>query len=205
VAGAVTEQGGQGSVSASYTFSQADVYAVTLQVTDKDGGIGKATTMGGLPAYVVVYDPSAGYVTGHGWIDSPAGAYRADPSLAGKATFGFVSKYEQGASTPTGHTKFEFRAGGLSFHSDAYQWLVVSGAKAQYKGTGTIDGVAGYSFLLTATDGQVTGGGGVDQFRIKIWDTITGAIVYDNNYGGSDDIASTNPQVIGGGNIVIHK
>jgi hypothetical protein len=205
VAGAVTEQGGQGSVSASYTFSQAGVYTVTLQVTDKDSGIGEATTIDGLPAYVVVYDPSAGYVTGHGWIDSPAGAYRADPSLAGKATFGFVSKYEQGASTPTGHTKFEFRAGGFSFHSDAYQWLVVSGAKAQYKGTGTINGVAGYSFLLTATDGQVTGRGGVDQFRIKIWHTITGAIVYDNNYGGSDDIASANPQVIGGGNIVIHK
>ena len=41
----------------------------------------------------VVYDPSAGFVTGGGWIDSPEGAYIPDPSLTGKANFGFVSKY----------------------------------------------------------------------------------------------------------------
>ena len=59
---------------------------VEATVTDKDGGEGKDTVM------VVVYDPSAGFVTGGGWIDSPAGAYTADPSLTGKANFGFVSK-----------------------------------------------------------------------------------------------------------------
>jgi hypothetical protein len=52
---------------------------------------------------------------------------------------------------------------------------VVSGAKAQYKGTGTVNGQPGYGFLLTATDGQLQGGGGVDKFRIKIWDQGTGS------------------------------
>ena len=28
----------------------------------------------------------------------------------------------------------------MNFHSTAYTWLVVSGYKAQYKGTGTING-----------------------------------------------------------------
>jgi len=31
--------------------------------------------------------PSAGFVTGSGWINSPAGAYVSDPSLTGRATF----------------------------------------------------------------------------------------------------------------------
>ena len=45
----------------------------------------------------------------------------------------------------------------------------MAGAKAQFKGTGTINGAGGYGFLLTVTDGQLTGGGGTDKFRIKIW------------------------------------
>ena len=154
---------------------------------------------------VIVYDPNGGFVTGGGWIDSPAGAYSPDPSLAGKANFGFVSKYQKGANAPTGETEFQFKAGDLNFHSTTYQWLVVAGAKAQYKGEGTINGVAGYSFLLTATDGQIAGGGGVDKFRIKIWNTLTGDVVYDNNFGGSDDMDLANPQALGGGSIVIHK
>ena len=43
-----------------------------------------------------------GFVTGGGWIDSRPGAYRPEPELYGKATFGFVSKYKKGATTPTG-------------------------------------------------------------------------------------------------------
>ena len=58
----------------------------------------------------------------------------------------------------------------VNFHSESYQWLVVAGARAQYKGAGTFNGVPGYGFLLTAVDGQVNGGGGMDKFRIKIWD-----------------------------------
>ena len=61
---------------------------------------------------VVVYDPSAGFVTGGGWIDSPAGAYKANESLSGKATFGLVSKYKKGANVPTGNMEFHFKAAG---------------------------------------------------------------------------------------------
>jgi hypothetical protein len=80
--------------------------------------------------------------------------------------------------------------------------LVVSGPKAQYKGTGTVNGAGSYGFLLTATDGQRPGGGGLDRFRIKVWDVGSGMIVYDN-VGGPDDIDVANPQVIGGGSVVI--
>jgi hypothetical protein len=41
--------------------------------------------------------------------------------------------------------------------------LVIAGARAQYKGLGTVNGSGNYGFLLTAIDGQVNGGGGVDK------------------------------------------
>lgn len=202
--GAVTESSGSGTVSATYTFAAAGVYQVELDVTDDDGGLGSATRVSGNDAYIVVYDPGAGFVTGGGWINSPAGAYRADMSLAGRANFGFVSRYQKGANVPSGETEFNFQVAGLKFHSDAYQWLVVAGAKAQYKGTGSVNGASGYGFLLTATDGDISGGGGIDKFRIKIWNVASGNVVYDNVVG-SDDIDTANPQAIGGGSIVIHS
>lgn len=192
-AGSVTE----GAVSATHTYAAAGVYTVTLTVADDDGGSASSEYR-----YVVVYDPEGGFVTGGGWIASPAGAFASDPSLEGKATFGFVSKYQKGATLPTGQTQFEFRAAGLDFHSSAYEWLVIAGARAQYKGTGTINGAGEYGFLLTAIDGQVNGGGGIDRFRIRIWDRVTGASVYDNQVGASDDAAPTT--ALGGGSITIH-
>src|SRR5207302_434908 len=102
-------------ISKTYTFNTPGVYLVKLAVTDDDGGTEMAHTVGGLTAandnleaMVVVYDPAAGFVTGGGWINSPAGAYTLDPSLVGKANFGFVSQYKKGATVPTGETEFQF-------------------------------------------------------------------------------------------------
>ena len=106
---------------------------------------------------------------------------------------------------PTGQTEFQFQTASFNFHSTDYQWLVISGAKAQYKGTGTVNGTSGYSFKLTATDGEISGGGGVDKFRIHITNTATGGTVYDNVPGAADDITHTNPEAIAGGDIVIHS
>jgi hypothetical protein len=180
------------------------VYLVTLTVTDDCGQTGTTNQLGGFDALVVVYDPDAGFVTGGGWINSPSGAYVPNPSLIGKANFGFVSKYQKGANVPDGQTEFQFKVANLNFHSTIYEWLVVAGAKAQYKGSGIINGAGNYGFILTAIDGQISGGGGVDKFRIKIWDKNNGdAIVYDNQMTSAD---SDNPTTtLGGGGIVIHK
>jgi hypothetical protein len=198
-AGAVTESGGSGSVGGSHAYTAAGVYTVRLTVTDDDGGAGSAEFR-----YVVAYDPSAGFVTGGGWIDSPAGAYAANPSLSGKANFGFESRYQNGSGVPTGNTEFQFKVGNFTFKSTALDWLVVSGAKARYRGTGTVNGVGSYGFELTAWDGQVNGGGGVDRFRIKIWDQNQGnGVVYDNMMGADDGADPTT--AVGGGSVVIHK
>jgi streptogramin lyase len=186
--------------SAGKAFPSAGVYTVAIIVSDDGGGVSAPTTL-----MVVVYDPSAGFVTGGGSIDSPIGAYRSDPTLTGKATFGFVAKYQKGATVPVGQTEFRFQAGGFNFHSTSYQWFVVAGAKAQFKGVGTVNGQGEYAFLLTATDGQVAGGGGVDKLRIKVWEKASGTVVYDNAPSLSDDIDAVDPQAISRGSIVIHQ
>jgi hypothetical protein len=83
--------------------------------------------------------------------------------------------------------------------------LVVSGHKAQYRGTGKVNGVSGYKFVLTAYDGQITGGGGVDKFRLKITRVSDGVVVYDTKMGTSEDMDEADPLAIAGGSIVIHK
>lgn len=200
--GTVNETNGSGTVTGSHTYSTPGVYTVKLTVTDDDGDSGHSIFQ-----YIVVYDPDGGFVTGGGWIDSPPGACCEDPTLTGKANFGFISKYRKGASTPTGNTEFQFHAADLNFHSDSYEWLVVSGAKAKYKGEGTLNGVDGYKFMLTAIDADINENDafGIDRFRIKIWtEDQSGVenIVYDNALGSDDDMTTTE---IGGGSITIHE
>ena len=70
---------------------------------------------------MVIYDPEGGFATGGGWINSPAGAYVPNPPASGKANFGFVSKYQKGATVPTGKPEFEFKAEGMNFKSTDYE------------------------------------------------------------------------------------
>jgi hypothetical protein len=74
------------------TFSASGLYPVTATATDASGNAASCTSQ------VPVYDPAAGFVTGGGWITSPAGAYKRDLTATGKASYGFVSKYEKGAT-----------------------------------------------------------------------------------------------------------
>jgi hypothetical protein len=193
--GTVTETNGSGSVTGTHSYAATGIYTVTLTVTDDEGD----SDTEAFPQYIVVYDPSAGFVTGGGWINSQAGAYRLDQTLTGKANFGFVSKYQKGANTPTGNTEFQFHAGSLNFSSTVYEWLVVQGqTKATYKGSGTVNGASGYGFLLSVIDNGSSG----DRFRMKIWNKTTGGVVYDNQYGADDEASAA--QYTAGGSIVIH-
>ena len=160
------------------------------------GGLYNPDGTGNKVSDYVDYEPwigQGGMVTGGGWIMSPTGAYTPDISLSGKATFGFVSMYKKGAAVPTGNTQFNFQVADLNFHSNDYDWLVIAGKKAMYKGTGTINGAGDYGFILSAIDDDT------DKFRIKIQDKATNTVIYDNKVDGEN---GTN---IAGGRIVIHK
>ncbi len=177
------------------------VYTLVVSAKDAAGNEAEETV------FFVGYDPTGGFVTGGGWIDSPSGAYTPDDpeddDLTGKANFGFISKYKKGASVPTGQTEFVFQAGDLNFHSSSYDWLVVAGAKAMFKGVGTINGAGDYGFMLSAVDAALTPSTSEDRFRIKIWDKNAGDIVVYDNQMGDDDNADVTT-AIGGGSIVIH-
>jgi PKD repeat protein len=196
--GTVTEILGSGSVTNTHTYASAGVYPVTLTVTDKDGAVTSASV-----EYVVVYDPREGFVIGRGWLNSPVGSLVSQPSLSGRVNFGFISRYRRRADVPKGETHFRFHVGKFKFESRQYEWLIVDGGLAQYKGTGKVNGTGGYTFLLTAADGQ-TVGDRVDRMRLKVWHTATGAVVYDNMMGLPTNPAPSNVQAIGGGCIVVH-
>jgi VCBS repeat-containing protein len=190
--------GGSGfarSASAAVPGLPVGVYNLCVKGTDAAGN----TTAVGECVLVAVYDASGGFVTGGGWITSPAGAYLPTPALTGKATFGFVAKYKKGQQAPDGNTEFQFQTAGLSFKSTSYDWLVVAGSKAQYKGVGTVNGAAGYSFMLTAIDGD-DASRKPDKFRMKI--TGPDGLVYDNQLNAPD--TSDPATVLDGGSIVVH-
>ena len=185
---AITDSNGVARCDITYLGLEVGVYEVYATA---------ACDLTSATEYLAVYDPFAGFVTGGGWINSPAGASADYPDAVGKATFGFVSKYKKGAAVPTGNTEFQFKAGDLNFHSDSYDWLVIAGDKAKYKGTGTINGTGDYGFMLTATDSNP------DLFRIKIQDKIDDKVIYDNKMD-SDDTGYDGTE-LGGGQIIVHK
>ena len=194
-AGGVTEANGSGTVTGSHSYAADGVYTVTLTVTNNLGGSAQSVFQ-----YVVVYNPSAGFVTGGGWITSLAGAYAANSALTGQANFGFNARYHSGDTVPTGSTQFQFPAANLTFQSASYDWLVITANQAQYQGSGTINGTGNYGFLVTAQD---NGGRPADLFRLKIWDkSNNNAVVYDTQPGAPTTAAPTTP--LGGGRIQVH-
>jgi hypothetical protein len=193
--GNISESGGSGTVTGSHSYTTDGVYTVTLTVTNNGGGSGQSVFQ-----YVVIYNPSAGFVTGSGSITSPAGALAANPTLTGPATFGLNAKYKSGATVPMGNTDFQFPAANLTFQSTGYDWLVINTNQAQYQGSGTINGSGNYGFLVTALD---NGGHGSDKVRFKIWDkNNNNAVVYDTQPGAATNAAPTTP--LNTGRIQVH-
>lgn len=196
-AGTLAPEGVGFSVSGDHAYTAPGIYTVVLLVTD-GGGLTATETY----HYVVSYDSGAGFVTGGGWFVSPAGAYAPDSALADRATFGVVARYQQGATVPSGSARFQLHGTDLSFRSSSYDWLVITGARAQVKGEGTLNDGGSYGFLLTAIDGRLIDDGAADRFRITIWDLASGNVVYDNQRGAGD--AADAATELMGGSIVIH-
>ncbi|HYC94029.1 MAG TPA: DNA/RNA non-specific endonuclease [Thermoanaerobaculia bacterium] len=159
-----------GVCSATRTYTAAGIYTVGILLADDDG----ATAASAFQSAIVT-DANAGSVTGGGWIDTQAG----------KGTLAVSAKYQKDGSI-NGNVKFD--VAGSGFTASTYEWLVVSGTTATVKGTGTVDGVAGYAYLVTVNDANP------DTFGIRIWNPATNAVLFD----------TTTPQPLGGGSLTIH-
>lgn len=198
VAGAVS---GGSCAGPPHVYLDEGEYPVVVAVRDDAGEIGSGATI----HVVEGAEPTRAFLTGGGWVASAAGSCTltsACESAGGKASFGLVARYHKGAATPSGETTVSFPAARLTFRSSSYDWLVVRGATARYKGTGTINRAGTYGFLVTVFDGGVVGLRHGDGFRIKIWDRLSGRVVYDSERGSPD---AAPPAKLGGGSIVLHK
>ncbi len=142
---------------------------------------------------LAIYDPNGPFVTGNGWIRSDSG----------KVEFEFNAKYHKDSTVPSGDTNVDLQAADMHFRSTSYEWLVVSGSRAQIKGSGKINGKGDYGILLTAIDGKISDEDRMDRVRLKIWNKADGVIIYDNVPAASD-IESTGTK-LGGGYITIDR
>ena len=195
--GTVTTTGvippGAGVCQAVHTYATAGVYGVTVTVTDDD-------TLRAEAAFdSVIVSTRIGTISGGGTVQSPAGAFVGSP--AGTANITLSVRYASGAAVPSGVTSFTFTTARLSFSASTYQWMVVVGGRAWYRGTGmvTINGQSSPAeFLVAAADGpNLT----ADSLRIRIWKAS--GVVYDNQPGAAQGATATPLMPSGPASIVV--
>jgi PKD repeat protein len=174
--------------SATHQYHQPGIYTITTTIRSVDGRLSETKRSYNL----VVSGPGDGVFVGEGWFNSPEGASPTTPGLGEQANFMLINAFPGILSAPVGLVMFN--AGNLAFVSSSFEWLVVTGANLQLKGGGTINGKGAYTFILNASNGA-------NKIRIKIWNTTTGLVVYDNQ-PGADDFAEPET-AIGGGFILI--
>jgi len=153
----ISEHGGSGTASAFWTPAAAGFYPLSLTVTDKDGGT--ATVSGGT---LVVFDPSAGFVTGAGWLLD---------SAHGLVVFAFEARYFDGEATPRGDVGLGIPH--LVLDDTHLDWLVVTPPSFALQGEARVGRTGGYRFRLDGTTGHP------DQLRVRVW-APGGTLVYDS-------------------------
>jgi hypothetical protein len=197
----VSEAGGSGVVTGAHTYAAAGKYVITVTVVDDDGGTGQATYQ-----TVMVYQPGAGFVNGGGSIGVPTGVCFLSPrcnNRAGTGNLGIDSQYVDPNQPPVGSTQFTFAEGGLDFYATQYDTLIVVYDWAQYRGSGAINGIAGYTFAVTAFDADLNLADDqfVDRFGITIWDAA-GNVIFDTGLAAGSDAWGMLPML--NGNLTIH-
>jgi probable HAF family extracellular repeat protein len=179
-----------GVYAGTCTYTSAGVYVVRAIISDEDGG----TSTPAFFRYVVVYDPAGGFTTGNGFYELPGQKKQ-------KVHFSFDARYPAGATVPNGDVTLRIPAGDLNFQSAAIEMLVISGNRAQFWGTGTLNGGPA-RFRITVVVGRGTGGDGVaDAIRVELWNAAGTTVLYDTQPGAAQDAPVTTPT--DGGNIRI--
>lgn len=184
----------------SHVFAHAGMYTIEVSVTDDDGATATAKTM------VVVYDPDGGFATAGAQFTSPVGALSSDPLVAGRMKLQMNPKYkphEPGPVLTGGKVSATLDGGAFSLDATRLDWLVVTpDAKMAVKGVGTVNGVAGYGFIVYGYDDPA-------KVRIVTWPLSSGANpgtanLYDNRRGGDYDLDRADPQDLDGGSLQVH-
>ena len=87
-------------------------------------------------------------------------------------------------------------------NSGAFDYLVIKGATATVRGTGTLADGTAVGILVSVRDGKLAGDR-IDRVRIKVWNSGTNAVLFDTQAG----VAELAPPatIVDGGNITIHR
>ena len=177
-------------------FNQAGMHRLCVRGRDVLGNTGAEVC-----ALLPVYDADGGFVTGGGWLHSTPDACRpADEcgAIGGRSNFGFNIRYKKRAALPSGHLNFVIKDVDLHFTASHFDWLVVKGPRASFKGKGSVNGGGEFGFLVTVVDAADG-----DRFRLRIWEIDTPArVIFDN--APEHEVGSAAGTALGGGSIVIH-
>ena len=157
----VTVDAGAGTIEAQHVYALPGVYEVSLTVVDQGSGASDVKAY----RFVVIYDPTAGSVSGSGFFWSGSEARPSGPRWGTAAFFGYNAKYKRDATVPSGTTKLRL-LGDFYFKSTSYDYLIVNDAMAIAEGVGKI-GATEYRFRVQGIDGTRSG---FDFFQISIWD-----------------------------------
>jgi hypothetical protein len=154
------------SFSASHTYSATGDYYVYAQLGDSADFVNYDSEL-------AVYDPARTAV-GSGTFGSSAGSCSLSAKCSGASTgsFSLSASYAKGATKPT--LSFSFSVNGLVFGATGADWLIAASGTAEIRGTGTVNGVSGYKFLVDALDASR------DAMTITIQDS-KGNVVYTNS------------------------
>jgi probable HAF family extracellular repeat protein len=176
--------------SATCVYTAPGVYTVSATVSDDDGG----TSATAFYEYISVLDTDGAFVTGAGFYDVPGQG-------AAKAHFSFDVNLLHGQTPPNGSAKLWMPIHGehAEFESTTIEMLVVAGNRAQFWGTGTLNGEAA-RFRITATDDG--GSGAHDAVRIELWHEHGDTLLYDSQPGAAQDAPVTT--TIEGGKVHVH-
>jgi hypothetical protein len=183
--GTVTESGGAGTCTGSFTFAVAGSYAIGVSVIDNLGGTGSDGV--DITVSPTGSAPPAGRLHGEGGIHAVRGTYPARTRLAGKIDFGF-SVRTVGADRRKSSVRVNLKGLGRMLKADGLTSFSVAGAEAELRGIGRIDGRGRYPFLISVVDGDQPGGDGIDRIRIVIW--ADGGILVDTEPQAADPAAA---------------
>jgi hypothetical protein len=176
------------------------MYTLQVSVTDDDGATATAKTM------VIVYDPQGGFATAGAYFQSPAGALGSDPSATGRMRLQMNPQYQHDEAGPAlsgGRVSVTLDGGALTLDSTRLDWLVVTpDAKVAVKGEATVNGAAGYGFVVYGHDDPA-------KVRVVVWPLSGGANpgsanLYDNRRGMDYDLDRFDPQPLDGGSLQVH-
>lgn len=172
------------SVSRNIQFSTPGVYEICVRARDTSNNVSSVACI-----TQVVVDPSGGRLQASGQYTAPKKAIFQTPAYSGRATFSLTAGYaNSSAAAPQGAFTLTHAGNTLRFQSSSLDWLIVNGSSGVVRGTGALNGVAGYTFEVSFKD---NGSGTSDVLRVRIWHAATTTQVYDTQPGKPVSAAPT--------------